>query len=511
MKKIFLTLLAGILFSCQQENIDSKRIRLSLPSEPPTLDWNIATDGVSYQILNQLMEGLTQYDNDLKVIPAIAQSWDISTDGKVYTFHINPAYHWSDGKNVTAQDFYDSWIRLLKPETASEYAYFLFDVVGAKDFNAGKGNENSLGLKVVDNLTFEVTLDKSLVYFPALTTFMVTFPIRKDIIEQWGSHWTEPEHLISCGAFILDEWWHEYRLRLKPNPHYGGNPKPTLNEVLFYIVSDPATSLFLYEANHLDVSPIPALALERFRNKDDFISIPKLRGYYLGFNTKKKPLDDIQVRQALASSLDKSLLPQILRGGETPVDSWVPPGMFGYNPNIGLKLQQKHGSVANEPITLAFNSDAANKKIAEWAQAQWKKNLGVDVQLSTMEWKSYLAELNNNPPPIFRLGWGADYPDPDNFLNLFTSYSGNNHTGWHDDEYDRLIKEGSSESDSVKRQQIYDRAQTILLEEQAVIIPLFVPRQNILVRSSFRPYPLLPLDFVYLKRVGVTPPVPLLN
>lgn len=498
--------LSLLLTSCQNHDEESKRLRLTLASEPPTLDWNTATDGVSYQVLNQLMEGLAQYDNQLNVVPAIASHWKISDDGTTYTFYLNPEYRWSDQKPVRAQDFYESWIRLLDPQTASEYAYFLFDIVGAKDFNAGKLSREAVGLRVVDERTFEVRLVKPLVYFPALTTFMVTFPIRKDLIDQSPSDWTSPKKLVTCGPYVLKEWQHDYRLQLTANPYFGGHPKPQISEILFYIVSDAATAAFLFESGHIDVSPVPALALEKYRHQKEFLSLPKLRGYYLGFNVNKEPVNRVEVRRAMAASLNKSLLPEILKGEELPVNSWVPPGMFGYAPDIGVEqTTQSNQHIKNvAPITLAFNSDSTNKKVAEWAQAQWNKNLGLEVKLHTMEWKSYLAEINNNPPAIFRLGWGADYPDPDNFLNLFTSNSGNNHTGWRNQEYDDLIKKGSSEPSVEKRKKIYDRAQKILLEEEVVIIPLFIPRQNLLVREKFKPYPLLPLDISYLKRVVMT-------
>ena len=226
MKKYFL--MAPLLFSF----FSNSTLHISLPSEPPTLDWNIATDNISYQILNQLMEGLTQFDENLNVIPAVAQSWDIGDNGKTYVFHINKNAKWSDGVKVRAQDFRYSWLRLLNPNTAAEYAYFLFDIVGAKDFNSGILKDTTqVGIEVADDHTLIIHLTKPIAFFPSISTFMVTFPLRQDVVEKFGDKWTEPKNMATCGPYTLTEWWHEYRLHLLRNPYYGGSPKPSIKDI----------------------------------------------------------------------------------------------------------------------------------------------------------------------------------------------------------------------------------------------------------------------------------------
>ncbi|MBI2335378.1 MAG: peptide ABC transporter substrate-binding protein [Deltaproteobacteria bacterium] len=505
-------LLCLLLFACTSltsQNFPS--LNISVASEPPTLDWNLATDNVSYQILNQLMEGLTAFDENLKPTPAIAQSWKISPDGKIYTFYLNPNYRWSDGKPVTAHDFVYSWTRLLDPKTAAEYAYYLFDVEGAQEFNQDKLKDaTQLGFKALNAHTLEVRLHKPIVFFPSLTTFMVTFPLRQDIVEQHGSHWTDPKNIQTCGPYQLQEWWHQYRLQLKTNPHYGGLPKPKIEKLRIYVVQDPSTTLALYESGQLDIALLPPIALSQYRHHPELISQTKLRGYYLGFNIRKSPVHDVRIRRALSMALDKSPLPQILKGGEQITSAWIPPGLLGYEENAGIRFDPEQAkallaeasSKSLPPLTLVFNSDPLNKKIAEWAQAQWKKHLNLNVELENQEWKSYLAQLAQDPPALFRLGWGADYPDPDNFMNLFTQYSGNNHTGWKNPQYDTLIAQAAVEKDVQKRIQAYHQAQKLLLEDQTVIIPLFIATQNILVKKSVRNFKPLPLDFVYYKLVS---------
>lgn len=509
------SIIISVLSCTQNKNYPSDTLRISLPSEPPSLDWNLATDNVSYQILNQIMEGLTQFDEDMNPIPALAKSWEMSPDGKVYTFFLDQNYFWSDGKRVSAQDFYDSWERLLNPKTAAEYAYLLFDIVGAQEYNQGQFKDpKRLGLKVIDPFTFQVTLKRPIVFFPAITTFMVTFPIRKDLIEKYGSKWTEAQNMVTCGPYQLSQWHHEYKIQLSRNPYYQGTPKPSIDHIMIYFVAEESSSYALYQRGYLDSVTPPDIALKLLENHPHFVRKAKLRGYYYAFNQKKAPFDNPNMRKAFAHALNKATLNQILKGGERPSNSWIPPGMFAFDPDLGLEFSpQKGRSYLQEyrkeipgplpKITLAFNSDARNKKIAEWAQAQWKKHLGIEVELENKEWKSYLSELKNDAPQIYRLGWGADYPDPDNFMNLFTSYSGNNHTAWNNEKFDQLIQLASQEGHLEKRAELYKESQKLLLEKETVIVPLFNAQQNRLIHPRLKNYFLLPVDFVYFKKVSI--------
>lgn len=498
-----------LFISCQKAS-PPDTIRIALSGNPPTLDWNLATDNISYQVITQLMEGLTQYDENGKTIPAIASSWEVLDEGQRFIFHINDNYKWSDGVSVNAQQFVDSWVRLLKPETASEYAYYLYDIINAKAFNEGQLiTPDQLGIKALDERTLEVKLNKPLSFFPTLLSFMVTYPIRQDLIDQYGDQWTDPKNIQTCGPYILSEFWPEYRLTLKSNSSYGGAPAPQIKKISFYVVPDPTTALTLAESNLLDVALIPPLAQKTFKDNPNLTQIKKLRGYYYGFNLKQKPFDQLAFRQALALSLDKTELPLILKGGELPVDSWIPPPLLGFNNESGLhfdrikaqELLRQAKWDTQQTLTLYFNGDATNKKVAEWAQEQWKKHLGLTVELKSMEWKAYLSLMHNEPPGFFRMGWGADYPDPDNFMNLFTSQSGNNYTNYHDSSYDALVSTAASELDPDKRKNLYDAAQKKLLVDHCVIIPLFVANQYLWVREAFRPYPATNMDFAYLKRL----------
>ena len=496
---------------------DERVFRMTLSNEPPTLDWNLATDSVSFTVLINLMEGLTEYDEALRPRPAAARSWEVSPDGRVYRFHLSEDARWSDGKPVTAGDFEYSWKRLLNPKTAAEYAYFLYDIVGAEDYNTGKVHDpESVGVRALNDRTLEVRLRKPIVFFPSITTFMVTFPLRRDVVEKFGERWTEPGTIVTNGPFVLDEWRHEYKLTLRPNPYYNG-PRPALGTVVMFIVNESTTALMLYETGDLEMAHLPPEAIAAYLGKPEYITAPLLRGYYYGFNVEKPPFTDPRLRRAFSMAIDRREFPAILKRGEIPSSFWIPPGMPYHNPAIGPPFDPKAARTllaeAGYPsglgfptVTAAFNTGPENSLIAQNLQAQWKRNLGLDVRLDNQEWKVYLQGLQTDPPPLFRLGWGADYPDPDNFMNLFTSTSGNNRTRWKNARYDELIRSAAADSDPARRQAAYDEAQRILLETDAAIMPLFVATQNWLVKPYVRGLRINALELLDLKNVHLERP-----
>lgn len=510
---IWLVCLLLALPSCSDSNADrGSEFRLSISNEPPTLDWTLATDSVSFKVLTNLMEGLTQYNADLEPIPAVAKSWEFSEDGKVIRYYLRKDAFWSDGKPVTAQDFEYSWKRLLNPETAAQYAYFLFDLENAAEYNSGKIKDPSkVGVKALADDVLEVRLKRPVVYFPSITTFMVTYPQRQDIVEAYGDKWTEPENIVTNGPFTLATWEHEYKLELVANDrHFEG--RPAIDLVTMYVVEERTTALTLYETGELELIELPPVAIPHYREHPEFAKMPQLRGYYYGFNVKKPPFDDVRVRQAFAHSIDRAQLPRILNGEEIPASSWIPKGMFGYNPDIGLKFDPEKAlrllAEAGYPqgqglptVTAVYNTQNRNRLIAEFLQGQWKEHLGISVLLESMEWKVFLSKLDTDPPQLFRLGWGADFPDPENFMNLFISTSGNNRLQWANRQYDELVERGPAITDPKQRQELYDEAQRILTETDAAMIPLFISMQNMLIKPYVKGLELNSMEMLYLKRI----------
>ncbi|MCP4004751.1 MAG: peptide ABC transporter substrate-binding protein [bacterium] len=486
-------------------------LRVNLATEPPTLDWSLATDGTSIKVIEQLMRGLTRLGPDLLPQPALAERWDVSPDGLTYTFHLRPGVVWSDGVPLRAQDFVFSWRRLMDPATAAEYAYFLFPVKNARAVNSGELEPEQLGVRALDDATLQVRLEAPLVYFSSLVNFMVTFPQRRDVIERWGDGWTEAGRLISLGPFILEEWRHEYRIVLRANADfYAGRPE--LDRVIGYMVEEAATALVLFEQGILDLVDLPPLEIRRYRSHPAYRRKAQLRGYYYGFNTRKPPFDDVRVRRAFAMAIDRSQFPPLLQGGEIAWSSWIPPGMPHNNPEIGLgfdpegarRLLAEAGVDPAElkPIQVVYNSNETHKLVAEKVQAMWRKHLGVDVVLANREWKVFLKEVQVDTPMVYRLGWGADFADPDNFINLFTSDSANNYTGWGNPRYDQLTEQAARERDPSLRQKLYDEAQRILCEQDVPIVPFFVTSINSVVAERVKGFEINPMDLWFLEEVS---------
>jgi oligopeptide transport system substrate-binding protein len=269
--------------------------------------------------------------------------------------------------------------------------------------------------------------------------------------------------------------------------------------VTMVMVNEKTTALAMYEQGNLDFidnHSIPALEKPKLAGQPGFKSVPQLRGYYYGFVTDRKPFDDVRVRQAFSLAVDRSVFPAILHGGEIAATSWIPPGMLAHNDKIGLGFNpEKAQALMREagypngkgfpPVVLAYNTEEDHKLVAEAVQGMWQKTLGVVVKLENQEWKVYLKKLQNDPPNLFRLGWGADYPDPDNFMKLFTANSGNNNTRWKNANFDQLLEQAAQELDNDKRSKLYDQAQKILIETDAAIMPFFWSTESTLLKPRF--------------------------
>jgi oligopeptide transport system substrate-binding protein len=488
-------------------------LRINLGTEPPTLDWTLATDNVSITVIEQLMRGLTGLGPDLTPVPALAESWEVSADGRVYLFHLRDGVRWTDGVPLRADHFVDAWRRLLDPATAAEYAYFMYPIKGARALNEGRVQDHhTLGVRARDALTLEVELEAPLVTFPSLTTFMVTFPVRRDLIERYGDAWTEPGNLETLGPFELTEWRHEYRITLRANGDYYAG-RPPLDRIVGYMVGEDATALVLFEQGILDLVRLPPLEIRRYQGLPTYRRKAALRGYYYGFNVEEPPFDDVRVRRAFAMAIDRSEFPKILQGGEIPSSYWIPPGMPHHNPDIGVRFDPRAARMllaeagldpeTMHPVKVVYNTDQLHKLVAEKVQSQWQDHLGVTVELENREWKVFLKELTVSPPPVFRLGWGADFPDPDNFMNLFTSYSANNHTGWGNPEFDRLVEAAARERERDTRQALYDEAQRILCEREVPITPLFVTAINLAVGRRVKGFEPNAMDIFFFDTVRV--------
>lgn len=494
--------------------------RYPLLAEPPTLDWNKSTDTTSSLVIQNLMEGLTEYDFSKKFVrlrPALAKSWKSSPDKKTWTFNLQKKALWTDGQPLTAQNFIDGWERLLNPQTGSEYAYFLFPVKNARAYNQGAIKDfNQVGVKALNPTTLLVELDQGLFYFPYLLTHPSTFPIRKDIIDKKKSLWTSPANIVTLGPYTLQRWDHDKALILRQNKTYYGK-QPSVKKVILYIIPDETTVMNLYSAGRLDIAtPLLSRDLPFLKNRKDHHQHNILILYYYGFNVESPALKDPRMRKAIIHAVNREEIVRLLNRGDQPSKGWIPKGLFAHNKDIGLDFDPEksrallremgYSSPAELPkVQIFYNTTTDHKMIAENIQAQLKKNIGLPVELNNQEWKTYLQRLKTKDVELFRLGWLADYPDPDNFMNLMASFSDNNHTNWKNKKYDELILKAMSMEDGPERRALYDKAQKILLEDDSPVFPLFTGVSHILISPRVKNYPMNVMSYVLFKNIELVP------
>lgn len=520
-----LPLTLSLLFTgCTQEGAPTERpLRVALPGQPTTLDPALASDSISSMVLAQLYEGLTRHDAALHIQPALAKSWAFSSDYKTITFTLRKDIKWSDGKPIHAQDFVYAWTRLLNPATKAEYAYFLYDIKGAEAYNTGKGAAKDVGVVARSATQLEVTLNRPAPYFPHIPSFMVTYPVRKDVVDAHGDLWTLPEHMVTTGPFVLKTHQRDYRMTLTPNPHYVLEPV-RVKRLELYQISEKSTALNLFVSGHLDVVlDLLPLAIPSTKSHPGYYNGPKLEVRYVGFRMDKAPMNDVQVRQALSMAIDRRQLPRVLRGGEIETNTWLPSGMFGHVPTVGPKhdpeAARERLSKAGFPkgkgfpkLTLLFRAGDDWRLMAENLQEQWRDVLGIEIAIQVRDQKVFFQEISDpkNPPPMHLARWTADFPDPENFMGLFKSNSGNNSLGFASAAYDDLIDQAVKTDDRAKRLELYTQAQAILLEAQTAMAPLYVNAQNHLVRPGLKGLEFnamgdLFLGPVFWSKQGVTP------
>ena len=480
-------------------------LRIRIASEPPALDWHKGTDTTSAEIVTNLQDGLAGFDfskQEPEVIPLLATKWE-SKDNKTWVITLREDAKWSDGQPFTAQQVLDGWKRLITPATAAEYAYFLFPVKNAKSFNEGKIKDFAqVGVKITAPNQITVELEKPMAFFPMLLTHHSTYPVRLDVIEKHGEKWTEAANIVTLGPFNMKVWEHDKQIVLERNEAYYGK-KPNVKYVVALMIQEVATAINLFDAGKLDfIDEVPPQQVRQRKGTKEFKQIGSLIIQYYGFNTEKAPMNDPKVRQAIAHAIDRQEIVNILAGGQIPMTSFVPAGMFGYEAAQGRvfnveKAKQLlkeagygEGGKAFPKIEMKLNTSESHQTIAENVQAQLKRNLGIDMEIKNEEWKVFLKTLQSDTPQIYRMGWNGDYPDPDNFLNLMTSYSENNRTKWKNKKYDALIEQAASEKDRDKRRQLYADAQKLLVDEDVPLVPLYSAVTQYLVADRVENYPL---------------------
>ncbi|WP_068616329.1 peptide ABC transporter substrate-binding protein [Paenibacillus tuaregi] len=474
---------------------------INLASEPPTLDPAQSQDNVSSAVLRTLFEGLTRKDKDGNVVPGVAEKWE--QNGKEYTFHIRSDAKWSNGDPVTAKDFEFAWKRVLDPATvpAPPYAYQLYYIKNAQAYNEKKITDaNQVGVKAIDDKTLKVTLENETPYFLGLTSFTTYYPVHQSVKNnpKWA---TDPSTLVSNGPFKLTNWTTGQSLEVDKSDKYWDAKDITLNKITASIVDQAATEVSSYKSGQLDLAgqPIGEIPTDQIASlKSETPNELTIKGiastYYYLFNTTAKPFDNVKIRQAFTKAINrKALIENVTLANQIPAFGLVPPGIKGVdkeyraeNPDSVLGNEDvnqaktllaeglKESGLTKLPkITLIYNTNDNHKKLALAIADMWKQNLGAEVTIQNQEWGVFLQNRRNLNYQVARAGFGADYDDPMTFIDLFTSTSGNNDTGFKNAEYDKLVKEAYANSDNKARNEAMKKAENILIKDNQVILPIY--------------------------------------
>ncbi len=476
--------------------INGKIIHVGNGSDPEYLDPGLVTGAAGVNIVVNLFEGLTDFDHKtLEPKPAIATHWNISPNGKLYTFHLRKNAKWSDGSAVTAHDFVYSWQRVVNPITASRYAYIMYFVKNAHAINTGKITDLSqLGIRAVDDYTLLVTLENATPFFPSLVAWHTYRPVKKEVIEAHAERWTLPEHFVGNGYFKITEWVPQKQISIEPNDHYWDKQFVYLDKVVFHSIEDSNTELKKYLKGELHyIFDVPNVKKEELRKtRSDYFDVSKLATYALNINIKKPPLDNKKVRQALAYAIDREKLVEVIDKGIANA-SYTPKGIGSYNPpNDDYFQPEKARALLRDAgyengkgmpkITLYYNTNENHKMIMQVIQNMWKRHLNINVALLNMEWKVLLKTKANKDFQMIRAGWIGDYADPNTFLDMFMTDSSQNATNWSNIEYDTLIKKSMQTLDRDKRNQYFYEAETILLDD-VPMIALFTNTASIMYQG----------------------------
>lgn len=475
-------------------------LRINLSAEPPTFDPAQAQDSQANTVLKMMYEGLTRMDEAGEAQPAAAESWDI--DGTKYTFHLRKDAKWSNGDPVTANDFVFAWERVLSPQTtpAPPYAYQLYYLKNAQEYNEGKITDFSqVGVKAVDDNTLEVELTGPTPYFLGLTSFYTFYPVHQSVKndDKWA---VDASKMIVNGAFTLTNWTKGQAIDVTKNENYWDKDSIKLSKITMSLVNSGATELTSYKNGELDRAghpngeiPTDQIPIVQKELKDEFHVKGIASTYFYEFNVTAKPFDNAKIRKAFAMSIDRqAIVDKVTLGGQIPAFGFVPPGIKGVNDEYRTENKddyftenveeakklleegmQEEGYTKLPEITLIYNSSEAHKKIALAAADMWKKNLGVDVKTENQEWAVFLENRRSLNYQIARSAWSADYNDPMTFIDMWTSNSGNNDTGFKNEEYDKLVNEAKSLEDNAKRNENFKKAEEILIKENQVLMPVY--------------------------------------
>lgn len=489
-------------------------------ADPPTLDPHLTSDTTSSGIVVEVFSGLVALNVDLQLVPDLAESWTID-NGVVYTFKLRPNATFHNGKPVTAEDFKWSLERAANPKTASPVAdTYLNDIEGAMEYIEGNASEIS-GIKVIDDRTLQITIDAPKAYFLAKLTYPTAYVLDQETVEAGGRSWWV-DNPVGTGAFKLAEYRIGERIVLERNDDYYREPA-LLDSIVMNLAGGQAMAM--YENDEIDITGVGLFDLDRVLdpteplNQELVIAPPGFSVSYIGFNTTKPPFDDPKFRQALNHAVDKELIAtEVLSELVQPAYSILPPGFPGYtdeidgllyDPDLAKQLLEKsaYADADSRPrivVTVPGTGGTIGLDL-EVILEMWKQTLGVEVEIQQVEWATYLEDLEDQKFQAFAgLGWEADYPDPQDFLDiLFHTDSGINHGAYSNAAVDSVLEEARTESDVLRRIELYHEAEQLIVNDAAWVPMWFTGERYALVKPNVDGYAMTPMIVPKLQEISI--------
>jgi oligopeptide transport system substrate-binding protein len=504
-----------------------------VPGEPDIIDPQRADFAYSLAVIRQVFRGLLYYDGALNLIPDMAievpntDNGGISADGLRYRFQLRDGLKWSDGTQLTAKDYVYALRRICSPDLVSLYRDFFDNIVGCDDYQNAKGTaeapltpteaelsalRDAVGVRAPDDTTLIIRLRAPQPTFLQIMALAQAYPVRRAVVEAAPDTWTEPGTIVGSGPFILVSWNHQQDLAFERNPHWYGEPI-TLTRMEWRVLPDEGQAYNAYLSDEIDWSLIPIENVDLVRQDAELsqqnVTANELSVFALEFNNTQPPFDNAGVRKAFATSYDRQAYIQgVRRHVGAPAYGWIPPGMPGYNETVGTAFEVNPRKAkqlladAGFPdgkdlpdVTLTIAESQVGRASAEFLKEQVRQNLGVDIEIEVLEAKTYEQRYNISDFQVVLGGWGADYPDPENFLpNLFGTGAGLNLFRYSNPKVDALFAEAAVELDNARRLELYDRAHRIIIEEDMGVAPMFFRGVNILVKPWVKGFTVTGLD-----------------
>jgi oligopeptide transport system substrate-binding protein len=482
MKRIFVVLFALLAVL----SLNAQEFTIVNGAEPASIDPHYVEGVPEHRIYMALFEGLTVADPKTnRAIPGIATKWTFNKAMDVVTFTLRKAT-WSDGVPITADDFVKSWIRKLDPKNAFQYADLVGNFVkGGREYMSGKAGPEAVKIRAVNAQTFEVSLNGPTPFFADVVNHYAFAVVPMHAIAKFGQDWVKPGNMVCNGPFMLSEWKPQEKLVVVPNPKFYDAKNVKLKKITFIPSDDIMVNYNLYKTGAADwIDSVPSELMDEIKLRKDFQVAPEYGSYYFILNVTRKPLDKPEVRKALSLALDrKTLVETVTKGGQIPTAAFVPPSAgftavkgYPFNPEEAKKLLAAAGYPGGQgfpKMTILYNTSSNHKRIVEFMQAQWKTNLGIDVDLVNQEWATYLdTRSQSHDFDIARAGWIADYLDPSTFSDMWETGSTQNDGLYSNPKYDAALKLARQQTGATRMKTLM-AAEDILINQDLGILPVY--------------------------------------